>query len=206
MTLPAIGSYSSKAIGGKAFAANKNQRLEIEEGPGKKLKAFIRDHHPLESELLQADPAVNESFNPRLQKATPVMRDQIEVGEVRFSLQSQGLEPWKPLDHSLWADRIAIPYEHSLPTKPLYSVPRFAHQRHCVSVLVRRHRVEYVLYYLVWKVIHPSFFTIQSTTFPGKNAKGSKENRTKKKSTFRENFGIKQNKTKKGASLAYAYT
>lgn len=51
------------------------------------------------------------------------MRDQIEVGEVRLSLQSKGLEAWKASDDSVWADGIAIPYEHSLPAKSLYSVP-----------------------------------------------------------------------------------
>lgn len=159
--LPTIGSYSSEAISGKAFAANKNQRLEIGKGPGKQFKDFIGKHHPLEPELLQANTALSQGFNPRVNRASPVMRDQIEVGEVRLSLQSKGLEPRKASDHSLWADRIAIPYEHSLPAKSLYSVPWFAHQRHRVSVPLLRHELKDVLYYLVWEVIHPCFFTVQ---------------------------------------------
>lgn len=98
------------------------------------------------------------------------MRDQIEVGEMRLPFQSERPQRRESGQRPLRADRVAVPDEHPLPAQPLDSVPPPAHQRQRVSVLVRRHVVEYVLYHLIWEVAHLSFL-IKTKTKPPKKKK-----------------------------------
>lgn len=84
--LPAIGSNGSKAIGGESLTAEEEQGLEIGEGSRKKLEAVVGDDHPLQTEFLKENPALSKGLDPRVNVATPIMRDQIEIGEMGLPL------------------------------------------------------------------------------------------------------------------------
>lgn len=107
------------------------------------------------------------------------MRDQIEVGEMRLPFQSERPQRREPGQSPLRADRVAVPDKHPLPAQPLDSVPPLAHQRQRVSVFVRRHVVEYVLYHLIWEVAHLSFLI------------KTKQNKTKRPQKKSSNFSQK---------------
>lgn len=84
--IPAIGSNGSKAIGGKSLTAEKQKGLEIGEGSRKKLETVVGDDHPLQTKLLEGNPALRKGLDPRVNVATPIMRDQIEISEMGLSL------------------------------------------------------------------------------------------------------------------------
>lgn len=84
--IPAIGSNGSKAIGGESLTAEEEQRLEIGEGSGKELKTVVSDDHPLQTELLEGNPTLSKGLDPRVDIAAPIMRHQIEIGEMRLTL------------------------------------------------------------------------------------------------------------------------
>ena len=84
--IPAIGSNGSKAIGGESLTAEKEKGLEIGKGSRKKLETVVGDDHPLQTKLFEGNPALRKGLDPRVNVATPIMRDQIEISEMGLSL------------------------------------------------------------------------------------------------------------------------
>lgn len=134
---PAISGNGGKAIGTESLTGRKHKEFEILKRLGNQLQALVGDNHPLEPDLFKPGIGPRHGGDPGVNIATPALRDQIEVGEVRLPFERDGSNIWEPSDQNPRAHGVAVPNENPPPAPPLDLIPRLAHHRDRVAVPVR---------------------------------------------------------------------